>query len=539
MPDTFEPTAGRVPPTRADPLIGAGRSGLVFRSSDARGQATARKVFSSGALTRAVQYLFLGAPNPYAWCEHAVQAAILRRRILAPLVRHWCGGNMRVAEAWSTDWNEEHLAWQLHTEFVEGAHPTLHHPMNRRGAEEVGELLGLMRTLQQRLQESGFDGMVWQAGLGNPVALSNFMKETDGRSRRRWVWIDLESGVPALFPAHLPSLWRFYLPRAWRYRRPLFDDVDVERLHAWIAGRRDELERELGAGTLGGIERDAAALAYHYGAWRSMPRLVRSIRSQLAKNRLTAERAEWYERHAARWYARELRRAGRGVLRRLARKVHELARFVARIPWRRVARGFGLFLVSERYRQRLGRRFVAGRIAFWQSRGQLVESEGTRLRAQLGREESSTYLADFGVHLAMKPFVKSIEYLVCPALYAAGFIDEVTLGLIWMSGGSVSRTLYTAGRTLQNLVRRRELPWTALCVGVLPVVGSLAFPLQIVRSSREEEDLVAQFILYDGCSVVGRRLPIWGGADTLTEHAFNHIPDRVVRGPRGRGDARA
>ena len=84
--------------TTADPVLGSGRSGVVFKSEDARGRITARKVFDSDALTRAVQYLFLGAPNPYAWSEHAIQSAMLRRRILAPLVRHWLGDLLRVGD---------------------------------------------------------------------------------------------------------------------------------------------------------------------------------------------------------------------------------------------------------------------------------------------------------------------------------------------------------------------------------------------------------------------------------------------------------
>ena len=58
----------------------------------------------------------------------------------------------------------------------------------------------------------------------------------------------------------------------------------------------------------------------------------------------------------------------------------------------------------------------------------------------------------------------------------------------------------------------------------------MAFPFQIARSGREEGDVVAQFIVYDGCALVGRRLPIWGGRDTLTEHRFNHLPDRWLLG---------
>ena len=488
---------------------------------------TARKVFTSGALTRLVQYLFLGAPNPYAWCEHAVQAAILRRRILAPLVAHWSGGGMRVAAGWSVDWNEEHRAWQLHTEFVEGRPPALHHP--DRQVDEVDDLRAEMRRLVVHLRAAGFDGQVWQAGLGNPVALANFLLEERPDGTRGWAWIDLESGVPALFPAHVPSLWRFYLPRAWRYRRPLFDDVDVERLTAWLAVSRAPLYDALGSATLEGIERDVAALEYHQSAWRRMRRLERSVRSQLAKGKITNERADVYRRSPVRWYAHEAWRATRGITRRVAHKFVRIGRMLRDAPWRKLAHGFVQFLTSHAYRTALAERFVDSRLRLWTQRGQLNQSEADHLRSKLGHEESSTYLSDFGVHLSIKPFVKSIEYLLCPALFAAGVIDAWTLSLIWISGGSVGRTLYTGGRMIQNLMLGRELPWTALWVGLFPVIGTLAFPLQIVRSSRGDEDTIARFLLYDGFSVMGRRIPIWGGPNTLTEHWANHLPDRLRR----------
>jgi len=523
------PSTQPAPRTTGEPVLGVGRAAIVFRSRDGAGRETARKVFTSGALTRLVQYAFLGAPNPYAWCEHAVQAAILRRRILAPLVAHWSGGAMRVAAGWSVDWDEEHLAWQLHTEFVDGNAPALRHPLRPDGDGEVEDLVHHTRVLVEHLREAGFDGQVWQAGLGNPVALSNFLREELPGGKRRWAWIDLESGVPALFPAHIPSLWRFYLPRALHYGRPLFDDVDHDRLVTWLARERPALVRDLGSATVEGIERDATALAYHQEAWRSMPRLTRSVRSQLAKGRITPAQAERYERAWVRWYAREALRATRGVSRRVVRRVRRITGALVRAPWRRLVRAGAAFLSSHRYRTTLAERFVASRLELWEVRGQLAADQASTLRGQLGREESSVYLADFGVHLAVKPFVKSFEYIVSPMLYAAGLIDAVTLSVIMMSGGSVGRTAYTGGRLVQNLLRGRELPWTALWVGLLPVVGNLAFPLQIVRSSREEEDTIARFLLYDGCRVIGRRAPIWGGEDTLTEHWFNRLPDRVLR----------
>lgn len=516
-------------PSTHEPVLGIGRAAVVFKSSTPCGRATARKVFTSDALTRLVQYVFLGAPNPYAWCEHAVQAAILRRRILAPLVSHWSGGDLRVAAGWSVDWDNEHLAWQLHTEFIEGRAPALAHPLRKDADDEVQALRECTRSLVEHLCRAGFDGQAWQAGLGNPVALSNFLLEELPGGRRRYAWIDLESGVPALFPAHLPSLWRFYLPCAFRYGRPLFDDVDTARLTTWLSSEEQHLSAHLGRDVVEGIKRDVVALEYHQGAWRGMSRLTRSVRSQLAKDRITEEQACSYEQAPVRWYARETLRAARGLTRRAAGRLGKLSRVLIDAQWRRLARSGTAFLFSHRFRTALAERFVTSRLKLWEARGQLESHQATSLQQQLGQEESSVYLADFGVHLAVKPFVKSFEYIVSPALFAAGVIDAVTLSMIMMSGGSVGRTVYTSGRLIQNLLRGRELPWTALWIGLIPVIGNLAFPLQIVRSGREDEDTIARFILYDGCSVIGRRLPIWGGMDTLTEHWFNRLPNHVVR----------
>ena len=57
-----------------------------------------------------------------------------------------------------------------------------------------------------------------------------FLLETGPSGEKHWVWIDMESGVPALFPLSPLALFRFYLPRALRYGRPMFDDIDIPRL---------------------------------------------------------------------------------------------------------------------------------------------------------------------------------------------------------------------------------------------------------------------------------------------------------------------
>ncbi len=528
-------SASSTPPQlkSADRTLGRGRAAIVFESMDAQGRTTARKVFNSSPLTSLIQYIFLGSSNPYAWSEHAIQSAILRRRILAPLVKHWFGNRLEVAEGWNVDWNSEFNAWQLHTRAVEGRPPRLHHPLCKRGSGEVHDLIHeVLKPLQGHLIEAGFDGQVWQAGLGNPVALTNFLRIDKGDSAT-WAWIDLESGVPALFPAHIPSLWSFYLPCAWRHKRPLFDDVDIPKLRDWLRRERSSLILSLQESTLEGIERDVAALEYHQAGWRRLTRLERSLGAQKAKGRISAEQCLYYSQRHLRWLLHESLRAGHGLARRTSHGLAHCARKLAGIRWGALCKNSGTFALSSRYRAQRARSFVTARIQRWQDRGQLSACQASQLTAHQADHESSVYLADFAFHLGIKPFVKSFEYIVAPALLAAGTIDQVTLGLIWVCGGSVGRTMYTGGRLIQNLLTGRELPLISLWVGLIPVIGNLAFPLQIVRSSRVQDDPLAQFILYDGFAAIGRRIPIWGGRDTLTEHRLNRIPDWVIpaRGP--------
>jgi hypothetical protein len=156
-------------------------------------------------------------------------------------------------------------------------------------------------------------------------------------------------------------------------------------------------------------------------------------------------------------------------------------------------------------------------------------ADAALLRSHLEKEDSATFATDFGVHLALKPFVKCFEYWLCPLLYALGFLSESSFALILLTAGPVARSAYTAGRVVQNSFAGKERPWTALVVGALPAVGNFAFPIQLLRSSRTEDDTLARFLLYDGFARIGAGVPIWGGEDSLTEHRLNRLADWIVR----------
>ncbi|MCZ6598092.1 MAG: hypothetical protein O7B99_10665 [Planctomycetota bacterium] len=511
----FRP-ATRLPSYTGLEEIGRGRSGVVYRERDGWGNELACKVFDSRGLTKLVQWIFLGSPNPYMWNEDAIRCAHLRREILRELLEVWFEGRLRVAGSHGFAWNDPHRAFELQTEFVHGRPPGLHHPLRARRDDRLHEIADeLMPVLCAKLVEAGFVGSVWQAGRGNPVALNNFLLEPDGR----WAWIDLESGVPALAALDPRALLGFYVPLAIRLRRAPFDDADTTRLRAYVEG--DD--------RLGHLREAVDELEQRQRRWKSLRRIDRAIGYRLGRGDIDEIDAAWFRKHPVRWYARETRRALSKAFRKLPELARRLVRKLARIPWRALAVGAGRFLTSQEYRARLARGYVNGRIDAWRERNQMSSADAECLRGHVEREESSDYLTDFGVHLAIKPFVKSIEYWVCPLLFAAGLISGGTLAFVLLTAGALARTAYTGGRLVQSTLRGREKPWIALFVGVLPVVGNFAYPLQLLYSSRIEEDDLARFILYDGCARIGEKLPIWGGRDTLTEHRLNRLPDRLVK----------
>jgi hypothetical protein len=510
--------------------IGRGRSAVVYRARDWQGRDVARKVFGAHGLTKAVQWVFLGTPNPYLWCADAAECALLRRRILAELVEAWLDGHVGVAAAHDLTWNDQHHAFELHTAYVVGRPVLLKHPLRATELDELDELrTEVMQPLQERLLEAGFDGMVWQAGYGNPVALNNFLREDDGDSAGRWIWIDMESGVPALASPDPRRLFGFYVPRSWRLGRAMFDDVDIDRLRDYLQRESAGLSERLGDERLRRVDQLVDELELRQHAWKSVGRFESAIRYRVSQGELDESRANWYRQRPLRWYMRETVHGAASVTRKIGTLSLRLARRVAGIDFAGIGVGIVQFLTSERYREALARRLVTRRLAAWRKRGQMSRPHAASLRRQMDSHETSAYLTDFGVHLAIKPFVKSFEYWFVPGLYAFGVINEVTVALVLLTAGAVARSLYTAGRMIQASTRGHECPWVALAVGALPVVGNFAYPLQIVYSSTETEDDLARFILYDGFARIGGTLPIWGGRDTLTEHACNRLPDRVVR----------
>ena len=510
--------------------IGRGRSANVYVERDEDGLRVAHKVFTPDSLSRFVFYALDGAPNPYGWNEHAIAAALARRQILGHLVEFWFGARLSLPVTYGTAWNEQARAYELRCEFIDGRHLALRGP---DGSEDRLEDLtaGIMTPLQRHLEQAGFDGMVWQAGRGNPVAASNFMLR-DGDDPAHWVWIDLESGVPALFSCSPRAQLRFYVPRCWHYRRPLFDDTNTHHLRSYLEERREDLENELGRKHVEEVFAAVEELDHRQLLWKSLARHERGILSHRAQGRLTEAEALWYIEHRARWTAHLLRVGGTATAVRLGTTLHSAWQRLRRLDVRRALASGWSFMTSQSYRTELSRGYVSRRIAAWEARGFLEPPLVEQLHGELGRDASSAYIADFGVHLMLKPFVKVLQWWVVPTLFLFGTLDEWTVALVLVSGGAVARTAYTLGRLVQSALSGERLPVIALGIGALPVAGNTAFPAELVACSRGDARILARFIVYDAFAAIGRAVPIWGGPDTLTEHRLNRLPDVVANSIR-------
>lgn len=518
--------------------LGRGRSGIVFLDASPDGTAIARKVFIDGLAARVVNYFFSGAPAAYGWNEDAITSAYYSREIVSNLVEYWFGDRLKVAKARGFRWNEKHRAYELETEFIDGRHASLHHPFSQQNENELSDLVNnIMKPLQERLIESGFDGLVWQAGKGNPVAPNNFMLEKSP-NENRWAWIDLESGVPAMFPLN-PLSYLFYLRKSLKHRRALFDDVDIEKLAKYVLDHQAELTNALGTGRVQKLFDNLYGLSVAQLNWKSRKRVDRSIEHSLKKGKISESQSEFYSRHHGLWYGREgARIAGESAVKLLAdlpfaaldKLSLSLYQFMNSSPWKLV--------LSQRHRTEMIREFVGDRISSWEKRKQLSQEEAAYLRRQLDHESTTAYLTDLGFNFAIKIFEPALVGSVAASLYANGAVDLQTSLAIVLLGGSVTRTAYTGGRIILDTIKSgtfKSIPQNvsrravALVIGTIPTYGNAAYPAQMVYSGSTESRNLGKFLLYDLHSEIGSKVPIWGGKDTGTEHFFNRIPSVLLR----------
>src|SRR5690606_6169144 len=153
----------------------------------------------------------------------------------------------------------------------------------------------VMKPLREKLIESGFDGLVWQAGKGNPVGASNFMVEQHNNGTHQLIWIELESGLPALFSLNPLSTLFYYLPMRITHRGGPFDHVDTAKLSNYVEQHKDRIIESLGAETWQAMRSDIESLTKTQSQWTSLSRHRKSLYYAASQGKVSPEEKAYYE----------------------------------------------------------------------------------------------------------------------------------------------------------------------------------------------------------------------------------------------------
>lgn len=525
-------------------LLGAGRSAQVFLRQNSAGDLLAVKVFGDQGATRALNYIFFGAPNAYGWNKDAVACAHHRRQIVEPLVEFWFRGALVVSPSRQYSQRPDTGKFELVTGFIDGRPASLMHPLSGDRSAELGNIYReTIKPLQKLLLESGFAGLLWQVGKGNPVARNNFLRMANGAA----ACIDLESGIPALLPANPIDFFSFYLIECLRRGRPLFDDVNIAVLKKFLSQHEEELNAQLGRQKTAKLLLDTEALDRHQTAWKGLSRAGLGIAYAEHTGRISSDAAAWFREHPIIWTLSEIDRALlRGLELTCVKIPGRILRTVfSRELYQAAGQRAGEWVVqlaksvfSSEHRLRVFQGYAEKRISAWAERGQLKPDEAQILRDEKEAVRPTSYLTDTAVHGMLYPLGKAAEVTIAFALVAAG--APLAAPFIAPFGGGMVRTCYTVGRSV--FASSERMPWVALAIGIFPVFGNAAYPIQMMVSAKTQPTL-ASFLVYDLFTRIGTNFPIWGGPDTLTEHVFNRLPSlpgraiRALTRHRSRSDA--
>lgn len=181
-----------------------------------------------------------------------------------------------------------------------------------------------------------------------------------------------------------------------------------------------------------------------------------------------------------------------------------------------------LLLSSPRYQSYFGGQRVEAAIERWQDNHRISAEEAASLREELCGNEVLAYTRGFGMHLALK----TLAPVILPAK-VGGVAAFIASGNLWFLLPMFATPFLRTCVTLWSLwtTRHQQIAHgEALVTGLLPVVGSVAFPLQMF-SARPS---LSSFLIRDAASKLGRRVPVYGGADSRTELAMIRATDLLI-----------
>lgn len=184
-----------------------------------------------------------------------------------------------------------------------------------------------------------------------------------------------------------------------------------------------------------------------------------------------------------------------------------------------------LFCVSGSFQSQFGRLMIQSRIERWREHQRLTHAEAEALHRQLDSSAIEEYVRCFGLHLGLKllmPVVTSLKVGGAAASVASGNPAYFLLMLMLLPMLRTATTLWRMLASGRPAADYRD----ALVVGILPVVGSLAYPVQMYSKF----PALSLFLMRDFAGRVGCWLPIYGGKDSRTEMAAIQSVNLIAEG---------
>ena len=203
---------------------------------------TATKHFRPPAIIQAMYWTAFQSRFPYDHNRDALEATTYRRRIAGLLTRYRFGKDL-VAPVLEIDWSSGKPS--MITELIPG--------QEAENDEPAKEFLG---DVSELFANAGLP--VWQLNPRNPHAHTNLILTPEGDYKI----VDLESAIVTPFPAS--GQFRSALRRG---AFPIFDDIDFDRLRAFVASNQVEMHSALGAEGIWELEKSITDAERSITAW--------------------------------------------------------------------------------------------------------------------------------------------------------------------------------------------------------------------------------------------------------------------------------
>ena len=506
-------------------FLGNGRSAVVYKCRR-DGADVARKIFCGTDLTNLILTIFYGAPVDYMWSEPAITTAYHRRKVLKGLLKFWFQDEITIADSVTTGTHKETNEQYMDTQFIKGRVAALYNPFSDEKLAEFTHLkYNIFPQLQKHLMASGMDGTVWQAGYGQPCAIPNFLYSDD---LEKWIWIDAESGVPAIVSYNIRKLISYYIPKALKFGRVMFDSLDCDAFKKYLDNHENEIKTVLSAGEYSELFESASGLIAASLEWQGTTRNERSRGYFLFSGKINEEQNTYYAQHSVLWLLFLIKSfISNDFPKMFKHLISKVGQFCIKLNPFKLLIFCSKSLLSSSYRIETAHNHVERKIDTWHDKGRLTSDQAATLHDELDDNSARQYLSDFGVFLLFKPLGYIIR-AVMAVLLTVGVVDEAVTGFVIVFISIILRTTYSLYRCAEDMFKGKEISWVALVISPLPMVGTLAHPCQMLHSARRGHS-ISQFIIYEILSESATKVPIFGGPESEIEYQLNRLGFKLVK----------